>query len=81
MLEVARGNRDEVGHTQRQYTPTGTVEAGYIITREIGVPATPGEGRRIGPCWVLIQIVSSLVRKLGCVKSQVLVKHGNVEDK
>ena len=81
MLEVARGNRDEVGHIQRWYTPTGTVEAGYIITRELGVPATPGEGRRIGPCRALIQIVSSLVRKLGCVKSQELVKHGNVEDK
>ena len=34
MLEVAGGNRDEVGDKQRWYTFTRTVDAG---TREIGV--------------------------------------------
>ena len=34
MLEVGGENRDEVGDTQKQYTSTGTVDAG---TREIGV--------------------------------------------
>ena len=35
MLEVAGGNRDEVGNTQQQYTTDGTMDAG---TREIEVP-------------------------------------------
>ena len=35
MLEVSGGNRDEMGDSQKQYTPAGTVDAG---TREIGVP-------------------------------------------
>ena len=35
MLEVAGGNRDQVGDKQRRYTFTRTVDAG---TREIEVP-------------------------------------------
>ena len=38
---------------------------------------TPGEGRRVGPCGTLI--VCSLVRKLGCVKGQTLVKNSRLK--
>ena len=50
----------------------------WIPTPEkLGCQATPGERRRVGPCWTLTQIVSSLVGKLDYMKSQALVKnHG-----
>ena len=47
MLEVVGRNRDEVGDTQRQYTPTGTVDTG---TREIEMP---GDAWRKGELGVL----------------------------
>ena len=58
--QVTGGSRDEVGDTQRQYTPAGTVDAG---TREIGVPATPGGGRS-GLGRTLTWIVSGMVEKV-----------------
>ena len=45
------------------------------LPEKMGSQATPGEGRRVGPCGTLTWIVSSLVRKLGCVKIQALVKN------
>ena len=38
MLEVAGGNKDKVGDTQRRCSPTETVDTGWVITREIGEP-------------------------------------------
>ena len=39
MLEIAGGNRDEVGVTQRWYTPAGAVDpTSEVINREIGEP-------------------------------------------
>ena len=43
---------------------------------QLGCWETPGEGRRVEPCQTLTWILSRLVRKLGCVKSLVLVKNG-----
>ena len=40
------------------------------LPKKLGSQVTPGEGRRVGLYWTLTWIVSSLVRKLGCVKSQ-----------
>ena len=36
MLEVSRGNKDEVGDAQGHHSPTETVDTGWVITREIG---------------------------------------------
>ena len=59
MLEVAGGNRDKVGDTQKQYTSTGTVDAG---PEKLRCQVTPGEGRS-WPCETLTWIVSGLVGK------------------
>ena len=48
MLEVAEGNRDEVGDTQRQYTSAGTMDAG---TREIGVLGDTWRREELGRVW------------------------------
>ena len=45
MLEVAGGNRDEVGDKQRWYTFTRTVDAG---TREIGVLGNTWRRQELG---------------------------------
>ena len=45
MLEVAGGNRDQVGDTQRQYTSTGTMDAG---TREVEVPGNTWRREELG---------------------------------
>ena len=45
------------------------------LPEKLGNWAIAGEGRRVGPCWTLTQIVSRTVRKLSCVKSCVLVKN------
>ena len=42
MLEVAEGNRDKMGDTQRQYTSSGTVDTS---TRETEVSNDTGEGK------------------------------------
>ena len=49
------------------------------LPEKMGNQATPGEGRRVGPCWTLTQIVSRLVRKLGCVKSRTLIKNSGLK--
>ena len=51
------------------WTPTRS------LPKNLECLAIPGDGRRVGPGWTLIQIVYRLVRKLGCVKSYVLVKN------
>ena len=38
MLEVPGGNKDEVGDAQGQCSPAETVDASWVITREIGEP-------------------------------------------
>ena len=38
MLEVARGNKDEVGDEQEWYSPAQTLDASWVITREIWEP-------------------------------------------
>ena len=45
MLEVAGGNREEVGDTQKQYTSAGTVDAG---TRETEVPGDTWRREELG---------------------------------
>ena len=42
---------------------------------QLGCWETPGEGRRVEPCQTLTWILSRLVRKLGYVKSCVVVKN------
>ena len=49
--------------------PLGLWMQARSLPEKLGSWPTPGEGRRIGPCQALTRIVSSLVRKLGCVKS------------
>ena len=71
-LEVSGGNTDKGGDTRRRYTSAGTVDAS---TREIEVPGNIWRREELG-CQTLTWIVSRLVRKLGCVKSLVLVKNG-----
>ena len=46
------------------------------LPEKLGIQETPREGRKVGPFQILTQIVSGLVRELGCVKSQALVKNG-----
>ena len=70
MLEVAGGNRDEVGDTQRWYKTYGTVDTS---TREIEVPSDTW--RREELCQTLTHIVSGEGGKLSCVKSWALVKN------
>lgn len=36
MLEVTRGNKDEVGDLKNQCSPAGTVVTGWDIIRDIG---------------------------------------------
>ena len=48
--------------------PAGTVQ------EKLGSQVTPGEERRVGPQLTVTQTVSGLVRELGCVKSQALVR-------
>ena len=50
MLEIAGGNKDEVANAQRRCAPTETVDAGWIITREIG---ERGEAWRRKKCWAV----------------------------
>ena len=79
MLEVT------VGKTAKWQTLRGGLHALRLGTRARSLPEklgsweTPGEGRRIRPCKTLTWIVSSLVRKLGCVQSQALVKNGRLK--
>ena len=56
--------------------PVGLWTPVKSLPEKLGCQVTPGEGRRVGLCWTLTWIVSRLVRKLGCVKSHVLVKNG-----
>ena len=51
MLEVAGGNKDEASNTQGQYSPAETVDAGWVITREIG---EPGDTWRKEGLWVVM---------------------------
>ena len=44
------------------------------LPEKLGCQTTPGEGRRVGPCWTLTRRVSRLVRKLGCVKAIQLLR-------
>ena len=55
--------------------PVGLWTPVKSLPEKLGCQVTPGEGRRVGLCWTLTWIVSRLVRKLGCVKSHVLVKN------
>ena len=50
-----------------------------LLPEELGSQATPGDGRRVGLCQTPTRIVSSLVRKLGCVKSQVLLENSGLK--
>ena len=45
MLEVAEGNRDKMGDTQRQYTSSGTADAS---TKEIKVPCETWRREELG---------------------------------
>ena len=51
MLEVAGGNKDEASNTQGQYSPAETVDAGWVITREIG---EPGDTWRTEKSWAVM---------------------------
>ena len=55
--------------------PLGLWTPARSLPEKLETQETPGEGRRVGPCQTLTQIVSRLVRKCGCVKSHVLVKN------
>ena len=48
MLEVAGGNKDKLGDTHRQCSPTETVDASWVITREIGEPDDPWRREKSG---------------------------------
>ena len=50
MLGVAEGNKDEVSNTQGQCAPTGNVDTGWVITREI---EDPGDTWRRGKSWAM----------------------------
>ena len=63
MLKVAGASREEVGDTLRWYTAAGTVDAG---TREMGVPAIPGEGRNLA-MWDPDLDILQIGRKSGAV--------------
>ena len=79
MLEVAGGNKDELGDAQGWCLPTGSRMPAGSLPEKLGCWVTPGEGRRVGPWRTLTQIVSSLVRKLGCVKTWLLVKNSRLK--
>ena len=49
------------------------------LPEKLGSRATSREGRKVGSCRALTWIVSSLVRKLACVKSLQLVKNGGLK--
>ena len=50
MLEVTRGDKDKVANAEGRCAPTETVDAGWIITREIG---ERGEAWRRKKCWAV----------------------------
>ena len=79
MLEVVGENKYEVGDAQRHCSSTGLWTPASSVPEKLGSWVTLGEGRRVGPCQTLTWIVSSLVRKLGCMKSQELVKNGRLK--
>ena len=47
-LEVTGGSKDEVADAQGQCSPTETVDAGWVITREIG--ELGDDWRSVGLC-------------------------------
>ena len=49
MLEVARGNRDEVGDTQSWYSSAGTVDMGTRETEVLGDTWRREELGHVGP--------------------------------
>ena len=60
--------------------PLGLWTPARSLSEQLGSQATPGEGRKVGPCQTLTQIVISLDRTLGCVKSWALiVKNGGLK--
>ena len=76
MLDVAGRYRDKVADAQWWCSPTETVDGSWVITREIG---EPGDTWRWEMIWATRDPDPDslgLVRELGCVKSQVLVKNG-----
>ena len=76
MLEVIQGGTEKKWETHRgSIHPLGLWMQARSLPEKLKTQATPGEGRRVGPCWTLTQIVSRLVRKLGCVKSHALIKN------
>ena len=79
MLEVAGGNKNKVADMQGQYSPTETVDAGWVITREIGVP---GDAWRREKSWAVTDPdLDSFWSggKLGCVRGWALVRSRRLE--
>ena len=56
--------------------PLGLWMPARSLPEKLGGQGTSGEGRRVGLCQTLTRIVSKLVEKWGCVKSNALVKNG-----
>ena len=75
MLEVIQGGTEKKWETHRgSIHPLGLWMQARSLPEKLKTQATPGEGRRVGPCWTLTRRVSRLVRKLGCVKAIQLLR-------
>ena len=79
MLEVAGGVKMNWETHRGGVHLLGLQSPARSLPEKLGSWETPGEGRRIRLCRTLTWIVSSLVRKLGCVQSQALVKNGRLK--
>ena len=76
MLEVA-GRIEIKWETHRGgIYPLGWWMPARSLPEKLGCQTTPREGRRVGLCQTLTHTLSRLVRKLGYLKSCVLVKNG-----
>ena len=80
MLEVTGGNKDNVAKAQGQYPPTETVNAGWVIIREIG---EPGCAWRREKSWIMTDTDPNSLWcgwKVGqCERGRVLVWSSRLE--
>ena len=53
MLEVTVVNKDKVADAQGRCSPTDTVDAGWVITREMG---EPGDAWRREKSWAVMDL-------------------------
>ena len=79
MLEVAGVIKMQWETHSRGHYTAWTVVTGSTVPEKLGSRETPGDGRRVGPQLTITQRVLGLVRELGCVKCQAIIKNSSLQ--